>query len=258
VLETARGGILRAGLAYDRCDVAVVTNIGEGDHLGLAGVSTPEELARVKRIVVDVVPPEGAAVLKADDPLVAAMAGHCRGEVIFFARDGDHPVLAAHRARGGRAVFVRDHALVLADDREEVRILPLEDVPLTLRGRISFQVENALAATAACWALHVSREAIAAGLGRSPPTCNTSRAGSTVLEAGGAAVIVDYAHNASALAALVEALDQFPHPRRTIAFSGTGDRRDADLIRQGQLIGDGFDRVILFEDRNAAAGPRAR
>ena len=86
VLETARGGILRAGLGFDRCDVAVVTNIADGDHLGTAGIDTPEELARVKRTIVDVVATEGAAVLKADDPLVAAMAAHCPGSVIFFAR----------------------------------------------------------------------------------------------------------------------------------------------------------------------------
>src|SRR5688572_3673179 len=112
VLETARGGILRAGLGFDRCDVAVVTNIGEGDHLGLAGVDTPEELARVKRTLVEAVAPGGAAVLNAADPLVAAMAGHCPGSVIFFAQDDDHPVIVAHRAAWGRAAFVRHGTIV--------------------------------------------------------------------------------------------------------------------------------------------------
>ena len=101
VLECARGGILREGLGFDRCKVAVVMNIGEGDHLGLAEMHTPEDLIKVKRVPVDVVLPDGYAVLKADDPLVAGMAEFCKGKVIYFARDPSDPVLSAHR-RGGR------------------------------------------------------------------------------------------------------------------------------------------------------------
>src|SRR5262249_45903724 len=115
VLETARGGILREGLGFDRGDVALVTNIGSGDHLGPRGVETLEELARVKRVVVEAVAPQGAAVLNATDPLVAAMAAHCSGKVVFFARNGSDPVLAAHRKNGGRAVFVRDGTLFLCE-----------------------------------------------------------------------------------------------------------------------------------------------
>src|SRR5205085_3459415 len=115
VLETARGGILREGLAFDRCDVAVVTNIGEGDHLGLSDIRTPEELATVKRTLVEVVAPEGYAVLNAADPLVAAMAQHCPGRVVFFSRDGGREVLDPHRASGGRAVLARDGQILLAE-----------------------------------------------------------------------------------------------------------------------------------------------
>ena len=107
VLETARGGILRAGLGFDRCDVAVVTNIGEGDHLGLADIETLEKLAKVKRCIVDVVPPEGHAVLKADDPHVAPMAQYCLGKVIFFAlsasRSSDRRPSSGGRQSGLRA-----------------------------------------------------------------------------------------------------------------------------------------------------------
>ena len=89
VFETARGGILREGLGFDCCDVAVVTNIGEGDHLGLADINTPEELAKVKRCIVEAVSPEGYAVLNANDPLVVEMAAHCPGGVVFFAVDAE-------------------------------------------------------------------------------------------------------------------------------------------------------------------------
>src|SRR5262249_2468604 len=130
VLETARGGILRAGLGFDRCDVAVVTNIGAGDHLGLCDIHTPAPLARVKRTVVEAVAPGGVAVLKADDPLVADMASSCPGGVVFFARDPEHPVLARHRKQGKRAVVVRGKWIVLVQGAREVPVVPLEQVPL--------------------------------------------------------------------------------------------------------------------------------
>jgi cyanophycin synthetase len=248
VLETARGGILREGLGFDVCDVAVVTNIGQGDHLSLRGIETIEDLARVKRVVVEAVAPAGVAVLNAGDPLVAAMAGHCPGKVIFFARDGGKPVVAAHRRSGGRAAFVRGGALVFAEgDREEV-LAPLAAVPLTHGGRVAFQVENALAAAAAAWALAVPPAEIRVGLASFAGDAGQVPGRFNVFRAGEATVIVDYAHNPSALAALVDALGQFPHRRRTLVFTGC-NRRDADVVRMGTIVGGGFDRVILCEDR---------
>ncbi len=248
VLEAARGGILRAGLGFDRCDVAVVTNIADGDHLGLADIDTPEKLARVKRVIVDVVTPTGTAVLRADDPLVAAMAPHCPGSVLFFTTDGTHPVMAAHRAAGGRVAFVRNGHIVLADGDQEIRLVPLDRVPLTHRGRIDFQVQNALAAAAAAWSLGIPCQAIRVGLETFAPDLDGSPGRFNLLDVGGAAVVVDYGHNASSLACLIEALAQFPHTRRSAVYSTAGDRRDCDLVRQGELLGAAFDRVILFED----------
>ncbi len=105
VLECARGGILREGLGFDRCQVAVVTNIGEGDHLGMKEIRTAEDLVKVKRTIVDVVLPEGFAVLNADDPLVAPMAEHCPGSVIYFGRDAADPVTDPSSRRGGPCGF---------------------------------------------------------------------------------------------------------------------------------------------------------
>jgi cyanophycin synthetase len=249
VLETARGGILRAGLGFDQCDVAIVTNIGEGDHLGLAWIETPEQLAYVKSTLVDVVSPQGAAVLNAADPLVAGMAKLCRGEVIYFARDGEHPVIVQHRGQDGRAVFPRDGMIILAHGAREEPFLSLARVPLTHRGRISFQVENTLAGLAAAWALEVPLATLRTALESFNSTPELAPGRFNVLDAGGATVIIDYAHNPSALLALVEALEAFPHHRRAIVFAAAGDRRDEDIIRQGILVGDAFDRVYLYEDR---------
>jgi cyanophycin synthetase len=248
VLETARGGILREGLGFDYCDVAVVTNIGRGDHFGLRGIETPEELARVKRTVVEAVAPWGAAVLNVQDPLVTAMGAHCPGKVTYFARDADHPTIRAQRAAGGRAVLVRRGALVLAEGEGEQELAPLERVPLTHGGAVAFQVENALAAAAAAWALRVPAQALRAGLESFRGDAGQTPGRFNVFRLDGATVIVDYAHNLSAVAALVEAVNQFPGRERTLVFTGC-NRQDAEVVEMGQLLGGAFDRVILYADR---------
>ena len=249
VFETARGGILRAGLGFDQCDVAVVTNIGDGDHLGLHDIHTPEDLAKVKRTIVDVVARDtGTAVLNAADPLVANMAQYSRGKVLFFAIDGQHPVIVQHRSVGGRAVFVREQAIILAEGDHETPLTTLNHIPLTHHGRISFEVENTLAALGAAWALGLSKETIvaraesfAADMSKTPGRYN-------ILEIKGATVIIDYGHNAHALRAMIEAINTFPQQRRTAVYSTAGDRRDCDMLLMGQLLGDAFDRVVLYED----------
>ncbi len=248
VLETARGGILRAGLGFDLCDVAVVTNIGEGDHLGLADIDTIEKLAKVKRCIVEAVSPAGYAVLKADDPQVAEMAEYCPGSVIFFAQRADDLTIARHRRGGGRAVYVECDTIMLAEGSNVMPLVSLSDVPLTHGGRIGFQVENTLASAAAAWALGLpldvirkALEAFAGDMEKVPGRFN-------LLDVRGATVIVDYGHNISSLQAMIEAIEQFPHQRRTAVYTAAGDRRDVDMIRQGELLGDAFDRVILYED----------
>lgn len=247
VVETARGGILREGLGFDRCHVAVVTNIGQGDHLDLRGIDTVEELARVKRTVVEAVAADGVAVLNAADPLVAEMAGHCPGRVIFFARDGEHPVVTTHRKRGERAIFVRRTEIVLAEGPREEVLTSLDRVPLTHGGQVAFQVENVLAACAAVWSLNAPLDAIRAGFASFFGDARQVPGRFNIFRAGGATVIVDYAHNPSALTALVESLVCFPHRRRSLVFT-PNNRRDADVLEMGRAVGDGFDRVFLYRD----------
>jgi cyanophycin synthetase len=248
VFETARGGILREGLGFDYCDVGVVTNIGEGDHLGISDVETIEQLAKVKRCVVEAVAKTGHAVLKADDPWVAAMAEKCRGQVAFFAIDGEHPLLVKKRADGGRVAFVRDNSIMLAEGISEFPLLSLERIPLTHHGRIGFQVENVLAATAACWTLGMPCEQIRIGLESFSAHMDKVPGRFNLVEMHGATVVVDYGHNVSSLQAICQAIGQFPHPRRTVIYSAAGDRRDIDMIRQGEILAESFDRVVLYED----------
>lgn len=249
VLETARGGILREGLGFDMCDVGVVTNIGEGDHLGLSDIETIEQLAKVKRCVIEAVHKNGYGVLKANDPLTAEMAEKCKGQVVFFAIDSNDPVLVAHREKGGRCAFVRENAVVLAEGMTDFTLLSLDRIPLTHNGRVGFQVENVLASAAACWALGMPCEQIRLGLESFSAHMDKVPGRFNLLEMHGATVVVDYGHNPSSLLAIAEALEQFPHPSRTVIYSAAGDRRDADIVRQGEILANHFDRIILYEDQ---------
>lgn len=248
VVETARGGILRAGLGFDQADVAVITNIGEGDHLGISDVHSTEALARVKRVIVENVGPDGSAVLNASDPLVAAMAPFCPGSVVFFAQDPDDPVIERHRREGGRAVVVRHGEIVLVEGARETGLARLFDVPLTHGGRIGFQIENTLASAAAAWALGIDLEMVRNGLESFGSEMRTVPGRFNLMEIGGATVVLDYGHNPSALLAMTDAIGPLPHERRLAVYSAAGDRRDEDLVRQGQILAGAFDSVYLYED----------
>jgi cyanophycin synthetase len=261
VFETARGGVLREGLGFDRCKVAVVTNVGLGDHLGLNFITTVEDLAVLKRVIVQNVAADGFAVLNAADPRVAAMAGSCPGRVIYFAHDRNHPVMAAHRAQAQRKVFVERDAIVAAEGNWR-EIIPLADVPLThaqpAQGRhldaaplpvLPFQVENAMAAVAAAWGAGVPWDAIRKGLATFVSDAAAVPGRFNVMSYRGATVIADYGHNPDAMLALVAAVEAMaPQARRTVVISAAGDRRDQDIREQTQILGAAFDRVVLYQD----------
>lgn len=247
VFETARGGVLREGLGFDRCAVAVVTNIGAGDHLGLNYITTVEDLAVLKRVIVQNVAESGYAVLNATDPNVAAMAAVCPGQVIFFAADRTHALMATHRAQGRRVVYVEDGAIVAAEGSWRER-LPLAEVPLTRGGAIGFQVENAMAAVAAAWGVGLSWDAVRRGLASFVNDSANAPGRFNVMDYRGATLIADYGHNPDAMRALVQAVEAIPAKRRSVVISGAGDRRDEDIREQTRILGAAFDDVILYQD----------
>ena len=247
VFETARGGVLREGLGFDRCDVAVITNIGIGDHLGLNFITTVDELAVVKRVIVENVSPKGTAVLNAADPVVAAMAHHCLGAVIFFAQDPTNPVLATHRAQGKRVIYVDNEIIVCGEGRKKYRI-PLANIPLTRNGTIGFQVENAMAAIGTGWALGIAWDVIESALAGFINDAVTAPGRFNVFDYRGATLIADYGHNPDAIQALVKGIANMPAVRRTVVISGAGDRRDDDIRQQTEILGEAFDAVILYQD----------
>ncbi|WP_137173268.1 cyanophycin synthetase [Massilia sp. HP4] len=248
VFETARGGLLREGLAFDKCQVAVVTNIGAGDHLGLNYITTLEDLAVLKRVIVQNVAVGGMAVLNAADPTVAAMAEKTRGEVTFFAQDVGLPVMAMHRAQGRRVVFVEDGHLVAAQGKFVERI-DLREVPITRGGVVGFQVENVMASVAAAWGVGTSWDAIRLGLKTFVGESDNAPGRFNVFDYRGATVIADYGHNPDAIAALVNAVEGMPAKRRSVVISGAGDRRDQDISQQTEILGKAFDDVLLYQDQ---------
>ena len=250
VFEVARGGVLREGLGFDRCQVAVVTNVGTGDHLGLNYITTVEDLAVLKRVIVQNVAPNGYAVLNAADPIVAAMAPTCPGNVILFAADRHHPLMATHRAQGKRTVYVDGNALVAAEGAWRERV-SLQNIPLTRGGSIAFQVENVMAALAAAWAVGVTWDTLKSGLASFVNDTNNAPGRFNVLDYRGATVIADYGHNPDAMRALVAAVDAMPATPgqvRSVVISGAGDRRNSDITDQTVILGSAFDEVILYQD----------
>jgi cyanophycin synthetase len=248
VFEIARGGVLREGLAFDRCQVAVVTNIGTGDHLGLNYITTVEDLAVLKRVIVQNVADTGVAVLNANDPIVARMADDCPGSVTFFGIDRRNPVMAKHRAQGRRVVYVEGDMLVAAEGKFEHKIA-LASIPITHGGTISFQVENVMASVAAAWAVDLNWGTIAAGLKTFVNDSDNAPGRFNMFQFRGATLIADYGHNPDAILALVKAVEAIPAKRRSVVISGAGDRRDEDIRQQTRILGSAFDNVLLYQDQ---------
>ncbi len=266
VLETARGGILRGGLGYDACDVGVVLNV-TSDHLGMRGIDTVERLADVKAVIAGAVRPGGRTVLNADDPLVLAMRERTRGEVVLISTAGAEAgsSVARHLAVGGTAGVVEDEggreAFVLRRGAERVVVATVEEVPLTLGGAARFQLWNVLAAVCAAEAMGMDAAAIRAGLLAFLPGENVTPGRMNVLRTARGPIVVDYAHNPAAVAALVDLARRMPGRRRIGVFTMPGDRRDEDLRELGRAAA-GLDHVIVKEHpkyrRGRAEGETAR
>ena len=260
VLETARGGILKRGLCYDRSDVAIVLNVS-ADHLGQDGIETLDELAQVKAVVADTA--RRALVLNAEDERCVAMAAQAREgvEVVFFALQPEHPVVLQHLSAGGRAVVLRDADIVLAT-REGLRpVVRADRLPFTLGGRARCNVANALAAVAALLALGRPPQLVAQALSSFACNSQSNPLRFNVFQLGAVRLVVDYAHNLAAYRALIDTCRATGSGRLVGVVSAPGDRRDAELAEIGRLCAEGFDDTIVYEideDRGRAPGDTAR
>jgi cyanophycin synthetase len=256
VLETARGGILREGLGWDRCDVGAVLNISN-DHLGLRGVETLEDLAYVKSLIVELTRDDGFSVLNADDPLTTAMREKAEGRIIFFSLhgNGDSPEhLRQHIRDGGMAVVLQQalngDVITIYDGDQYIPVIHARQIPATLEGRARANVANALAATAICYALGIPPTTIRQGLGSFAPTYFQNPGRLNVYDELPFRVILDYGHNPQALQNMRELVQQLrPSYRRTYVILGAaGDRRDQDIAELGAIAAQMADELVVKED----------
>ena len=247
ILETARGGMLRRGLALPRADVALITNVAE-DHLGEFGVATLEGLAQVKLIVTRVVPAEGRVVLNADDALLVDGGRHVTAPVIWYSLHGSTALIAAHRAVGGEAVVLEDGNVVRYRGDERVAILPVDGIPITMRGTARFNISNVLGVVGAAWALGIADDAIARALEQFRPSRRDNPGRLNVFDLGGVTVIVDFAHNPHGVRALGEMARAMPAARRLFLVGQAGDRDDDSILDLARAVWSmAPDRVIVKE-----------
>lgn len=255
VLETARGGIVREGLGFDRCDVGCVLNI-TSDHLGIGGLDTIEDLAWVKSLVVEVVDEGGTSVLNADDPLVAKMRFRAEGRQIFFSMKGgeDSPeVLKDHIAHGGVALVlhpgVKGDMLTVYDGEHFLPLVWAHEIPATIGGLAEFNVQNALAAAAIGYGLGISIETIRQALRTFVTTYHQNPGRLNVYDEHPFRVILDYAHNEDGMKRFTDMVRRMkPRYQRVISVvTGTGDRRDEDVREVARIVAEVSDFVIIKE-----------
>ncbi|HEX2066707.1 MAG TPA: Mur ligase family protein, partial [Candidatus Thermoplasmatota archaeon] len=259
VLEVARGGILRRGLGFDRCDVGVFLNVAS-DHLGEGGIETLEDLADLKAVVVENVARNGTAVLNADDDLVHGYRSQLHSRVTLFSLDGDSPRIAEHVQRSGRAVTLSGNMVVVRDANGDEMVGDVRDFPVTFQGQARFNVQNVLAAVAACHALGVPCDTIRRALEQLQSSPDQLPGRLNLVEMEGYKVLVDYGHNVPALLALAPVVSSLAQGRVVAMCNASGNRRDADIFAFGQTIAQMYDHVVLCDPdpRGRAPGETMR
>jgi len=243
VLETARGGLLRRGLAVDHADAALITNIA-ADHIGEFGVQNLEELADVKWIVTRSLGDTGTLVLNADDPRLVARAGSVNVPIIWFSPDPGNPVLREHLAAGGTCCTLNRGRIVLKQAASMQSVAPVDRIPICFGGAARHNVANAMAATALAHALGIDRKAIRGGLEGMATDDNPGRA--NVYYVDGVKVLLDFAHNPHGMRAVMDMASQVEAKRRLLIIGQAGDRGDQDIRDlAGAAEGIHFDRVLI-------------
>lgn len=247
VLETARGGIIRRGLGYDLSDIAVITNIS-CDHLGQDGINSLEDLLYVKSLVAEAVKPHGNVVLNVDDDNIIELSRWVKSSIIYFSKKDNSIKLKRHLAGGGKAVFIRDNSIYIAEGNKSKFVIRVKDVPLTLKGKAGHHIENALAVTAAGTAYGLSTEEIAAALNKFSLSLMDNPGRGNIFDYGMFKVIVDYGHNEAGFLSVAEMARNIGADR-LVGIIGVPEDRSDDLIRKaGIAAGKSFNHIYIKED----------
>jgi cyanophycin synthetase len=248
VLETARGGILRAGLGFSRCDVAVVTNI-QVDHLGLSDIHTLEDMANVKGVVVKSVKRDGYAVLNADNEHCVGIGKNADCNIAYFSMDENNPVIKEHCRKGGIAAIYENGFITIKKGDWKFRVEKVTTIPLTFGGRVTFMIYNVLAATLASYVYGFSIEDIRNSLETFIPSAAQTPGRMNIFNFKEYKVMIDFAHNADGFNGIKEFLSTIESPYKIGIITGTGDRRDDDIRELGRISTQMFDHIIIRQDK---------
>ena len=256
VLETARGGIIRRGLGYDRADVAIVCNV-RADHLGQDGLETLDDLLHVKSLVAEAVYPSGTVILNADEPHVNDLACRVWAAVILISTQGQNITVRRHLGKGGRAVFIRRGMILAAQGSRVTPVGRVRDYACTFGGRATHQSENILCALAGCWAYGIGPRTAGQILSRFGASFADNPGRANLYQVNGISVLVDYGHNPDGISKIGELARKLKAKRILGVVGVPGDRNDDLVMTSGKAAGRAFDALVIKEDqdlRGRAAG----
>jgi len=250
VLECARGGILKSGLAFQNCEVAVVTNVA-ADHMGLGGIHTLEAMAKVKAVVPETVFPHGYAVLNADDDLVYKMKKDLKCNIGLFSMDENNPRIKAHCAENGLACVYENGYVTIMKGNWKIRVLPARDIPLTYEGKAVHNINNCLPAVLSSYLFRdITIDDIKTGLQTFIPSESLTPGRLNFFHFKHFTMLADFAHNPHGLKLLCDFVSKLDYPIKIGVISGTGDRRDEDIRELGEISARYFDEIIIRCDKN--------
>jgi len=249
VLECARGGLLRAGLGYHQCDIGIVTNVAS-DHLGLKGIHTIEQLAKVKGVIPETVKPDGYAILNADDELVYEMRRSLKCNVALFSMDEHNPHIKAMQKLGGLTAIYENGYITVCRGEWKMRIIKTLNVPLTYGGRASFMIQNVLPAVLTAYIQKFTIDEMKVALETFIPSPAQTPGRLNLFQFKDFQVLLDYAHNPSGMRALQKFIENIDASIKVGIIAGVGDRREEDTNEIGSIAADMFDEIIIRQDKN--------
>ncbi len=248
VLESARGGLLRAGLGFKHCDIGIVTNVA-ADHLGLKGIHTIEQLAKVKGVIPETVLPNGYAILNADDDLVYEMRRTVNCNVALFSMDEHNPrIKALQRLHGITAIYENGYVTICRGEWK-MRVMKADEIPLTYKGKATFMIQNVLPAILAANIQGISIEDMKAGLETFIPSASQTPGRLNLFEFKNFTILLDYAHNPAGMLALKNFTDTIEASVKVGIIAGVGDRREEDTNQIGSIAAEMFDEIIIRQDK---------
>ncbi len=248
VLETARGGILRAGLGFSKCDIGVVTNV-QADHMGLSDIDTLEEMAKVKAVVIESVKRDGYAVINADNKYCVTIGKNASCNVAYFSIDENNPIIIEHCKKGGIAAIYENGYITIKKGEWKFRVEKATLIPLTFGGRVTFMIYNVLAATLASYVYGFKIEDIRMSLETFIPSSAQTPGRMNIFEFKDFKVMIDFAHNPDGFMGIKEFLATIVSPSKIGIITGTGDRRDSDIRELGKISAQMFDHIIIRQDK---------